>query len=215
LITLWGSATVRTLRPLWLLEELGLDYRHRPIGPRTGETRSPEYTALNPRQKIPYLVDGEFGLSESAAILRYLLDRYGRGGGLFVPETPEERARHDEWCFFIVGELDETSLYVMRRHRDLSAIYGEAPAAVDSAGEYFLKQLAAAAVVLGPGFEFVMGERFGVADVLLTSCLDWAQFYGIRIPDDLRRYRAGIAARPAYQRALEKNFAVSPKAAEA
>ena len=71
-IKLWGAGTTRTLRPIWMAEELGVDYELIPIGPRTGETQSKEFSDLNPKQKIPFLENGEIRLSESLAICRYL-----------------------------------------------------------------------------------------------------------------------------------------------
>ncbi|MGY2934884.1 glutathione S-transferase [Bradyrhizobium sp. GM6.1] len=59
-LTLWGVGTSRTVRPHWAMHELGLAYEIKPIGPRTGETKTAEYTRLNPRQKIPLLQDGDF-----------------------------------------------------------------------------------------------------------------------------------------------------------
>ena len=46
-IEIWGAETARTFRPIWMAEELGLDYMHRPIEPRTGETQTEAYTRLN------------------------------------------------------------------------------------------------------------------------------------------------------------------------
>jgi glutathione S-transferase len=45
-LTLWGVGTSRTIRPHWAMHELGLSYKVRPIGPRTGETKTAEYTRL-------------------------------------------------------------------------------------------------------------------------------------------------------------------------
>ena len=117
MIEVWGAGTMRTLRPLWVLEELGLAYHLAPIGPRTGETQTLEYTELNPKQKIPFLKDGSVKLSESVAMSRYLIERYGDEESLSIPATIEARAKEDEWVCYVYGELDETSLYVMRRHR--------------------------------------------------------------------------------------------------
>ena len=44
-ITLWGAGTMRTHRVLWFAEEMGVTYDHRPIQPRTGETKTPEKDA--------------------------------------------------------------------------------------------------------------------------------------------------------------------------
>ena len=59
-LTLWGVGTSRTIRAHWAMHELNLPYKTKPIGPRTGETKTAEYTRLNPRQKVPLLQDGDF-----------------------------------------------------------------------------------------------------------------------------------------------------------
>ena len=45
-ITLWGAGTARTIRPIWMAEEMGIAYELKPIGARTGETQTPEYLSL-------------------------------------------------------------------------------------------------------------------------------------------------------------------------
>ena len=75
-LILWGAGTSRTIRPHWAMHELGLAYDKRPIQSRSGETLTAEYTALNPRQKIPLLQDGDFTIGESAAtVVRSLGDK--------------------------------------------------------------------------------------------------------------------------------------------
>ena len=59
-----------------MAEELDLKYELFPIGPRTGETRTKEYTDLNSKQKISCMQDGEFALTESLSICRYLQNVY-------------------------------------------------------------------------------------------------------------------------------------------
>jgi glutathione S-transferase-like protein len=66
-LTLWGIGTSRTIRAHWALHELDLPYVRRPILARSGETKTPEFTALNPRQKIPLLQDAGLTIGESAA----------------------------------------------------------------------------------------------------------------------------------------------------
>jgi glutathione S-transferase len=203
-IRFWGAGTSRTLRPIWVAEELGIAYELMPIGPRTGETQTADYTRLNPKQKIPAMVDGDFRLSESLAICRYLIENYP-GGAIYRPDNARNRAREDEWCCYIYGEIDETSLYVMRRHRDLAHIYGEAPAAVSSGQTYAQKHLGVVAAQMS-GREFVMAGGFGIADVMLMTCVEWARAYGLELPEVLEQYRQRIGARPAFQRAAAVNF---------
>ena len=203
-IKIWGAGTPRSMRPIWLAEELALDYELAPIGPRTGETRTPEYTRMNRKQKIPFLSDGNVQLSESLAICRYLLGAYPNGQ-VFLPESPEARAKEDEWCCYIFGELDETSLYVMRRHGDLADIYGASEEVVAAAAEYLKRHLNVLADHL-EGREYLMPEGFSIPDLLLTTCLDWAIFYGVELPASIAAYRESIAQRPAYLKAMQINY---------
>ncbi len=203
-LEIWGIGTTRAMRAHWVALELGLDYECHAIGSRSGETKTAEYTRLNPKQKIPVLQHGDLVLSESAAIVQYLTETYPTPPDFFVPANAAERAKLNEWCFFIMMELDAHTLYVMRRHDGLKEIYGAAPVAVDSAREYFLKYLDAMTPrIEGP---YVMGEKFSVADVLLMTCLDWALAYDIALPPAIMAYRDHVARRPAYQRALRVTY---------
>lgn len=201
---LWGTGTSRTLRARWMLHELGLPYESRPITSRSGETLTPEYTALNPSQKIPTLQEGDFVLTESAAIVNYLATAYGADKGLAPPTDVRLRARYDHWCFFSMMELDANTLYVIRKHEDLHAIYGEAPAALNAAREGYARQARAAALRLGAG-PYILGAQFSGADILFSTCLNGAIRRNIELPDVLREYLSRTTARPAYKSALAAN----------
>ena len=211
-LTLWGVGTSRTVRPHWALAELGLKYETYAIGPRTGETKTTEYTKLNPRQKVPLLQDGDFSIGESAAIVAYLSKTYGSPDKALIPDDKQAYAKWLEWCFFIVTELDSTSLYVMRRHsaNALGPIYGVAPDVVAKAGEYFREQLRHVEVALSDGRTYLMGEQFTSADILLTTCLEWAIAYGVGICDNAHPYLERIQKRPGYQRGIAANVPPAP-----
>lgn len=211
-LTLWGVGTSRTVRPHWAMAELGLRYETYAIGPRTGETKTAEYTKLNPRQKVPLLQDGDFAIGESAAIVAYLSRTYSTADRSLIPEEKKQYAKWLEWCFFIVTELDSTSLYVMRRHSAdaLGPIYGVAPEVVAKAGEYFREQLRHVEVALDDGRTFLMGDQFTSADILLTTCLDWAIAYGVGICDNAHPYLKRIQARPGYIRGNAANVPPAP-----
>lgn len=204
-LILWGSGTPRTLRVHWVLNELGLDYEIRPIGSRTGETRTPEYRQLNPKEKVPTLQDGTFTLTESAAIVNYLAEKYGEPIGLIPPAASPERAVYYEWSYFTMMELDALSLYVLRRHSGLPDVYGEAPNAVRAARESFEKQVQVADQKLGLQGPFILGKTFTGADILLTSCLTWADIYSLPLTETLLQYRERITSREAYRVAVDTN----------
>src|SRR6266481_3040203 len=209
-LVLWGVGTSRTLRAHWALHELGLAYESKPILARSGETKTQEYTRLNPRQKIPLLEDGDFRIAESPAIAAYLSDTYGTSENALIPSDLRDRATWLEWCLYAATELDATSLYVMRRHGDLKHIYGEAPNALESAAGYFATQLRHAEQALQDGRPFLVGGRFTTADMLLTTCLTWAMNYQVPVTAACLAYMERITSRGAYHVSLAAN---TPRAA--
>src|SRR5258708_31727225 len=129
-----------------------------------------------------------------------------------IAEAPGEYGVWVGWCLFVMAELAATSLYVMRRHRAdaLGPIYGVAPEVVARAGEYFREQLRHVEVALADGRQFLMGDSFTSADILLTTCLDWAIAYGVGICDNAQPYLERIQARQAYQLAKAANVPLAP-----
>ncbi len=202
---LWGVGTSRTIRAHWALHELDLSYELRPILPRTGETQTEQYSTLTARQKIPLLQDQGQVITESAAIVSYLSDVYGQAHNRLMPIETLDRAKCLEWCFFVISELDATSLYVMRRHRDLAHIYGEAPQANAAAVEYFGKQMRAVDRVLSDGRPYLLGDRFSAADMLLSSCLTWAVRYQVPVSPEALQYNRALVERDAFKRADRRN----------
>jgi glutathione S-transferase len=80
---LYEFAFTRSIRARWTLQELGVDFEAITVNLQAGEHRRPEYLAINPAGKLPALVDGDLVLTESAAIVLYLGEKYGK----FVPRS--------------------------------------------------------------------------------------------------------------------------------
>ncbi len=80
---------------LWLADELNLDYEHLELGGRFGGLDTPEFTRLNPMQKVPVLVDGDRVIWESHTILRYLIAEYGDSN--WYPDSVYERSIYERW----------------------------------------------------------------------------------------------------------------------
>ena len=204
-LVVWGVGTTRTMRVYWMLHELGLPYETRRIGSRTGETQSAEFQQINPKQKIPVLIDGDLVITESTAIMRHLRRRCDRLPYDDYQLSIEGQAAYDEWMSFISMELDATSLYVVRRHKDLAKIYGEAENAVTSSITYFERMLNSV-VSLIAGKPFLWGSTFSELDIHMVVMLDWAGFIGIPLPESLGDYHKGIISRPAYEAARKINY---------
>ncbi len=205
MLELYGYPRSRSFRVLWALEESGLDYRYHPVDLLKGEGQTAEYLKLNPSGKVPLLVDGELALSESAAICTYLGDKHPESGLVPRPGTAE-RARYDQWCYFVLTELEQP-LWTAGRHRFIYPDEKKVPAVVEIVPWEFGK----AAAVLGKGLagrDYLVGESFTMADILAAHTLNWARAFkvphGIRALDD---YQERICARAAFSRAREREDA--------
>ncbi|MCE2475236.1 MAG: glutathione S-transferase family protein [Alphaproteobacteria bacterium] len=204
-VTVWGIGSTRTFRVHWTAAELGVRCDVQPIRSRTGETRTDTYGRVNPKRKIPTLQHDDFVLSESGAIMAYLTRVSPVPPGFFVPQCARAQARLDEWMSFASMELDAHTLYLLRRHRYLPEIYGEAPEACESAVEYFSVQIGAVADRVPAGDGYLLGD-FSIADVLMTTIVDWAVAYDIDLPSRLVAYRDFTTRRPAYEAAYRVNY---------
>ncbi|TMA28994.1 MAG: glutathione S-transferase family protein [Deltaproteobacteria bacterium] len=202
----WGIGSPRTLRPHWMLHELGLDYETRAILPRSAEMDDPELRGFTQRRKVPFFEDGEVKIGESGAITFYLADRYRDRAQLAPDPGTAERAAFEELAFFILMELDATALYVLRRHEGLPDVYGNAPDACAAARGYFQRMVGEIERRLADGRPHLLGDAFSAVDVLLASCLAWAQFVQIPLAEPLAAYQTRIASRPAFGRAMQVNF---------
>jgi glutathione S-transferase len=204
-LTVWGIRTPRTLRVHWILAEFGIPYTCRPIASRGGDTTTPEFLALNPKHKIPVFEHRDRVITESAAIVTYISEAFEPPEGFFVPTNARDRATLNEWCFFIMTELDALSMYVIRKHHDLHDVYGSAPAAVEAARNNFTELTRAVFGAVEKHREFLMTEGMSVADILLITCLQSAKRRNITMPNYLTDYNDRISQRPAFQKALEIN----------
>src|SRR5215472_15777809 len=116
---LYGFGPTRSLRALWALKELDVDFEFVPVNLPAGEQKHPDFLRLNPAGKVPVLVDGDIVIPESAAIVLYLADKYKEKG--LLPESLKERAQVYRWVLFAVTELEQP-LWRIAKH---TAIFPE------------------------------------------------------------------------------------------
>lgn len=204
-LRVWGVGTPRTMRPHWVLAELGLDYETREVLPRSPAMQSPDFLRVSRRNKVPILESGDLIVGESGAIVFHLADRYRDRLELSPPPGSDERAAFDDVCLFALMELD-APLYVIRRHAGLPEVYGDSPVAVKAAREYFLRQAEQVEQRLSDGRTYLLGDAFSVADILVSTCITWAKFIGIEVPDRLGDYQGRVTQRSAHATAMQRNF---------
>ncbi len=207
MITVYGFTVGRASRALWALEEAGEPYAFVRLDPSLGEHRTEAYLALNPAGKVPTLVDGDFVLTESGAIVTWVADRHP-GLGLAPPAGTPARAHYLQWCFFVLTELEQP-LWTQTKHTFVLPPKLRVPQVIDTAKKEWSRPTAVLSAQLSAR-PFLLGEDFTMADVLAGHSLAWARSLGLPLGSDtLEAYADRVLGRPALARTTARERAGS------
>jgi glutathione S-transferase len=197
---LYGVPMSRAARSIWAAEEVGVDYELVPTN-FVGDSKTPEYLAINPNGRIPALVDGDVTLFESMAINLYLARKYD--GGL-QPKGLEDEARAIQWSFWGMTEL-EPSLMELVLNRVMLPEAQRDSAAADAAVEAIQTPLRVLDAQLAER-PYLLGDTFTIADLNVASVLSMANFVGLDVSNhrNVKRWFDACLSRPAFARAQQK-----------
>lgn len=223
MITIHGIFASRAVRPLWVAQELGIDYQHIPTPYQGGATRTSEFLALNPNGHIPVLIDerpeGRVVVWESMACALYLARHHGRGDGSdLAPASPAEDAEALRWAFWAMTELEADALTVLMHRRGLPPERRDADrlAAAEQRVRGPLAVLEAHLQVQAQrGWPHLAAERFTVADVCVASVANWVRSSPelMHAFPHVHEWLQRCHARPAYRALKEKEAAQKSSAA--
>ncbi|MGJ4902368.1 glutathione S-transferase family protein [Bradyrhizobium sp. HKCCYLS2058] len=199
MITLYHCDGARSFRPLWMLEELRLNYELKmlPFPPRV---LAKEYLAINPLGTIPLLIDGETKMTESSGICHYLGIKHGPTPLMVGPEEAAYGAFLN-WMYFSDATLTFPQTLVLRYTQLEPEERRSSQVAADYA-KWFLGRLRAveAATV---NAEFLCAGRFTAADIVIGYALRLADTLGLskEFGPNVAAYWARLQQRDGYQRA--------------
>lgn len=195
MIELWHCPDARSFRPLWALEELGLDYQLHllPFPPRV---REPAYLEINPLGTIPALRDGETFMTESAAIVQYLVTRHGPSTLAVAVDDPDYGAWLN-WLHFGEATLTFPQTLVLR-YRQFEP--GRAEIVADDYAKWFLSRLRQVDRALADGADYLCAGRFTAADISVGYALLLARQLKLdeRFSPAIQAYWARLSSRPAF-----------------
>jgi glutathione S-transferase len=166
MLRLYGSARSRAVRVLWMLGELNLKYEHKDWLPRSPETKTPEYLALNANARVPTIDDDGFILSESMAINAYLAKKHKSP---LYPADPKNEALVMQWSLWETDRLDRQIVNYCRHTADLPEAERKAAVAEES-----WKEIVPAFDALEKALaksEWLAGPQFSVADLNVAAAL--------------------------------------------
>lgn len=183
MLKLYGGSRSRASIVQWYLEEIVIEYEFVLIDMEAKAHLQPDFLQLNPMGKVPVIVDGDFKLWESGAILLYLAEKYGQNNYSLT-----ERSILNQWILFSNSTL-ATGLFIeANREREI-------PKLLPPLDQIFTNQ------------DYLLGSEFSVADIAVGSMLAYTQ---ILLKLDLTAYQRivdylhRITSRPAFQNTIGK-----------
>ena len=195
----FAQGLVRDLRLRWAMEEVGLDYRVRLLGPE----RPVDYLREQPFDQVPCFNDGEVQIFESGAIVQYI----GSKSETLLPVEPRERYRAIQWTYAALNSVEPAILNLLL----IDIFYkGEQWATLRRPGaEDFVKlKLKRLSEWLGDK-QWLEGDCFSVGDLVMVTVLRFLRHTDLvaQFPN-LDAYQKRGEGRPAFQRALADQLAV-------
>ena len=155
--------SVNVQKVMWCAAELGLEVEQSDIGGAFGGNDGADYLSKNPNGKIPTLIDGDYVLWESNAIVRYLCDQYSTGS--WQPQPAQKRGHANQWMDWYQTALHRpmTVLFwqlirTKPEHRDRAAI----ESAILECSNFWL--MLDQHLAISP---YILGDQISMADIPL------------------------------------------------
>jgi glutathione S-transferase len=189
---LYWCKNTRAFRIAWLLEESGLEYERVVLDLRNESSKNdPAFRAVSPMGKVPAIEDGPARLSDSGAICIYVADQYPQTR-LGPPVGHADRGRFLQWVTYTNSVIEPAMLEKVAKLESKPTSYGW--------GSFEL-MLNALRSELAKG-EWILGDRFSAADVLLGTASFFLKQFGLMGDDPVfGPYVERCMARPAFRRA--------------
>ncbi|WP_460448781.1 glutathione S-transferase family protein [Alsobacter sp. SYSU BS001988] len=204
-LKLYHSPGACSLAAHLVLEEAGAAFEPVRVNFAEGEQRSPAYLALNPKGRVPALVDGDWVLTEVPAILRYVARTHPAAG--LWPDDPRDEARCAEWLAWCSSTVHVSYAHVRRPERYASS--DAAKAEVMEKGRETCLDVWSQVDARLAGRIFAAGDSLSVADFYVLVFWLWGRgpTLGFDMPAAYPHWTAHarrMAERPAVRRVFER-----------
>ena len=203
MIKIYHAPNTRSIRIIWLCEELALPYEIIKIDFSPAYRSSPEYRALNPVGKVPVMSDGDFTIFESGAMVEYLLERYGNGRLRPAAGTPES-GLYLQWSWFAEATFARP-LGDMAQHSFVKPEAQRLPAVVEDGRARALLCMGAVEAAV-PGGRYIVGGTFTAADIMMGYTLFLAKRFDMLSPlmyPNVCAYNTRLEQHPGFAKAKQ------------
>ena len=205
-LKLWHCAGSRSIRPLWTLLEMGLDFELETMQfpPRFVH---PGYTELNPIGTVPYFTDSSdpdnlVSMTESTGISQYLVDKYGPTD-LAVMPSESAYGEYLNWLHRSDATLTFPQTLVLR-YTVLEPEATRLPKVAEDYTKWFFSRLRSVELALSDGREFLCADRFTLADISVGFALHFADLLSLKggFKSHTLAYYERLKQRPSFQKSI-------------
>lgn len=200
-ITLYHCNQARSMRCVWALEEMGLEYDLKVLDfpPRAFHK---DYKGVNPLGTVPCMIDGDIKMTESAGICQYLADVYGPTP-LGVTKDEPEYGLYLNWLHRSDATLTFPQTLILR-YKLFEPDERKQPQVAEDYKQWFLARLRSVEEAMETR-TYLCADRFTMADIAVGYAIHLANSLGMsdEFTPGVQAYFERLQERPAYQRACE------------
>lgn len=197
---IYHAPGTRGIRPIWLCAELEIPIEVEMIDFAMEWRARPEWRAISPLGKVPVLVDGDFKMFESEAMMDYILTKHGNGRLQPEPGTTAH-AEYLQWHWYAEATFSRPLGEIVNHGREFP---GESR--IDVVVEEMQNRAVAAGEMVADHLkdrDYLLGDEFTAADISMGyTVMLLENFVPNRCPETLSQYWARLKERPACQKAL-------------
>ena len=202
MLKIYGTEGARSIRPIWVAEELGIEYELEmmPFPPRVFHK---EFLEINMLGTVPYLVDGDVRMTESVAMCQYIAERYGPTD-LLIDSSETDYPNYLNWLYHSDATLTFPQTVVMR-YKLMEP--GVADEAIEGYSRWFVSRLKLLESEL-EGKDYLCSDRFSIADICVVYAIHLAKRLGIyqAMKPNITRWSDNLFQRKAYQTSISFKF---------
>lgn len=202
MIRIYHRAHSRSLRVVWLMEELNEPYEIEQVSFPFDES----FLDHNPEGTLPFIEDDGIAMAESTAILQYITGRRLPASlSVTIGPNPDPARYAAHLQFLHLGEASLAAALTPILITRMSVEEGDRENVTTGiCADVFSRRLVAVERRLEDGRAWIMGDQFTIADISVGYAIGLAEFLGLgdRLTDRVRAYHKRLVDRPAYQRAV-------------
>ena len=201
MITIYHAPGTRSIRVIWLCEELRVPYEVVTVDFSATYRATPEWRRLNPVGKVPAMTDGGVSMFESGAMVDFILERYGNGRLRPAPGTPDA-AQYLQWSWFAEATFARP-LGDIAQHTVVKPEAERIPAVVADARTRALTCMDALEAAV-PGGRYLINGAFTASDIMMGYTLILARRFAVLTPTtypNVNAYMARLETHPGFIKA--------------